>query len=151
MVKKSSTKLKSFKGINIIPNYCIVPRNKNIPETVIKSPEDAVSLLRETSGSDRELLTVMYLDQRNRVLDIATESVGGRSSAMVTPENIFRGALVRNASSIIMSHNHPSGDPSPSEDDKSSCRALKRVGKELGIVVSDCLVIGKDGFTSFND
>jgi DNA repair protein RadC len=113
------------------------------------SPEEAAQLiLYEMSALDQEELWVLLLDTRNHFL--ATDIVyrGSLNSSQVRVGELFKSAVRRNAASIIVAHNHPSGDPTPSPDDVAVTRAIVEAGKLLDIDVLDHLVIGNGKFVS---
>lgn len=99
----------------------------------------------------RETFKILLLKRDNRVLGIFEVSTGGVSSTVVDPKLIFVTALKTNASSIILAHNHPSGNLSPSESDKVLTKKLKEGGKLLDIQVLDHLIISPCSFYSFQD
>ena len=98
---------------------------------------------------DTECATVIMVDSRMRVQGHHMMSVGSINSVLIHPREVFRAAVVMNAAAIIVVHNHPSGDPSPSESDIKATRDLIRAGKMLMIEVLDHLVMGAgDAFAS---
>jgi DNA repair protein RadC len=105
----------------------------------------------EMSALEQEELRVLLLDIRNRVLDTVTVYRGSINSSQVRVGELFRTAIRRNAASIIVIHNHPSGDPTPSPDDVAVTRAMTQAGKLLDIEVLDHLVIGHGRFVSMKD
>jgi DNA repair protein RadC len=118
----------------------------------IHSPADAAALVQyEMSGLEQEELRVMHLDTRNRVLDIIDIYRGSLNSSQVRVGELFKGAVRRNAAAIIVVHNHPSGDPTPSSDDVALTRAVIEAGKLLDIEVLDHLVIGRGRWVSFKE
>ncbi len=119
---------------------------------VINSPEDAANLvMAEMSLLDQEHLRVLVLNTKNEVLGIHEIYVGNVNSSVVRPAEVFRAAMRENAPSIIMVHNHPSGDPTPSDEDVSITGDLVSAGKLLGIELLDHLVIGGGNrFVSLN-
>lgn len=100
---------------------------------------------------DREEFIVIPLDAKNRVLGFHTVSVGSLTASIVHPREVFKVAILANAVAVILVHNHPSGDPTPSEEDRRVTSRLKAAGEELGIPVLDHLVIGDEGYHSFAD
>ena len=109
----------------------------------INSPADAAALVQyEMSLLEQEHLRVILLDRRNRVLDIAEVYQGSVNSAQVRIAEVFKPAIARMASAIIIVHSHPSGDPTPSPDDVAVTRAIVQAGKLLDINTLDHLVIG---------
>ncbi|MBM3151616.1 MAG: JAB domain-containing protein [Chloroflexi bacterium] len=118
---------------------------------VINSPADAAALVTEMSALEQEHLRVFLLDTRNRVLDIVEVYKGSINSSQVHVGELFKTAIRRNASAVIVVHNHPSGDPTPSPDDVAVTRALIQAGKLLGIEVLDHLVIGYNRWVSLKE
>lgn len=99
----------------------------------------------------QEEFKVLLLNRSNQVLGIYHLSKGGTASTVVDAKLVFSVALKCNASSIIIAHNHPSGNLNPSEADKSITEKLKKAGKYLEINLLDHLIVTKDDFFSFND
>jgi DNA repair protein RadC len=94
------------------------------------------------SALEQEQLRVILLDTRNRVLGIETVYQGSLNSSQVRVGELFKAAVRRNAAALIVVHNHPSGDPTPSPDDVAITRAIVQAGKLLDVEVLDHLVIG---------
>ena len=118
----------------------------------INSPADAAALVQyEMSALDQEHLRVMLLDRRNRVLEIVEVYKGSVNSSQVRVGEVFKEAVRKNASAIIVVHNHPSGDPTPSPDDVAVTRAIVQAGKLLDIDVLDHLVVGQGKWTSLKE
>lgn len=118
----------------------------------IHSPADAAALVQyEMSAFEQEHLRVLLLDTRNRVLHIEDLYRGSLNSSQVRVGELFKSAVRRNAAAIIIVHNHPSGDPSPSPDDVALTRAIVQAGKLLDIEVLDHLVIGRGRFVSLKE
>jgi DNA repair protein RadC len=115
----------------------------------IHSPADAAALVQyEMSALDQEHLWVLLLDIRNRVMATIRLYKGALSSSQVRVGEVFRDAVKQNAAGIVVVHNHPSGDSSPSPDDVAVTRALVSAGKLLDIEVVDHLVIGQGSYVS---
>jgi len=118
----------------------------------IHSPADAAALLTyEMSALEQEELRVIILDTRNRVLHIEHVYKGSLNTSQVRVGELFKAAIRRNAATIIIVHNHPSGDPTPSPDDVAVTRAFVQAGKLLDIDVLDHLVIGGGRWVSLKD
>jgi DNA repair protein RadC len=118
---------------------------------VVHSPEDAADLVQyEMSALEQEQLRVILLNTRNHVLGIKTIYQGSLNSSQVRVGELFRPAIRENAAAIIVVHNHPSGDPSPSPDDVAITQAIVNAGKLLDIQVLDHLIIGQGRFISLN-
>lgn len=118
----------------------------------VHSPADAAALVQyEMSALEQEELRVILLDTRNRVLHIETVYRGSVNSSQVRVGELFKAAVRRNAVAIIVCHNHPSGDPTPSPDDVAVTRAIVQAGKLLDINLLDHLVIGQGRYVSMKD
>lgn len=118
----------------------------------INSPADAAAMVMyELSALEQEHLRVMLLDRRNRVLEVTELYRGSTSSAQVRVGEVFREAIRKNASALIVIHNHPSGDPTPSPDDVALTRAIVQAGKMLDVDVLDHLVIGQGRWVSLKE
>jgi DNA repair protein RadC len=128
-------------------------RNENIDERhAIHSPQDAADLvLYEMQALPQEHLWVINLDTRNRVVNIERVYMGSLNSSMVRVGELFRSAIQRNAAGIILVHNHPSGDPTPSPEDIALTRSVLQAGKLLDIELLDHLVIGQGRFVSLKE
>jgi DNA repair protein RadC len=118
----------------------------------ISSPADAAELVRyEMQGLVQEQLWVILLDTRNRKMWIDKVYTGSLNSSMVRIAELFRAAIQRSAASIILVHNHPSGDASPSPEDAALTRSAVQAGKLMDIEVLDHLVIGHGTFVSMKE
>ena len=118
----------------------------------VRTPADAANMLMaEMSLLSQEHLRTVLLDTRNRVLAIPTIYVGSLNSAQVRVGEVFREAIRANCASLIVVHNHPSGDPSPSPEDVQVTRLLVEAGSLLNIDVMDHLIIGRQRFVSLKE
>ncbi len=118
----------------------------------INSPADAANLVQyEMSILEQEELRVILLDSRNHVMDVVKVYKGSLNSSQVRIGELFKEAIRRNAASLIVIHNHPSGDPTPSPDDIALTRAIVEAGKLIDIEVLDHLVIGTGRFVSMKE
>lgn len=121
-----------------------VPSEERRP--VISTPEDVAALCGpRLRGRDREHFWTLALNTKNRLLRVIEVSVGSLNASIVHPRELFKDALRVSAASIIVVHNHPSGDPTPSGADIQLTRRLVRAGEVLGIEVLDHVVIGDAG------
>ncbi len=119
---------------------------------VVHSPTEVAQLLQaEMAHQEQEHLRVLYLDTRNRVIGADTVSIGGLNTSYIRVADVFRRAVRQGCASIIIAHNHPSGDPSPSRDDVELTRRLVAAGRLLDIEVLDHLVIGQGRFVSMRE
>lgn len=117
----------------------------------ILGPEDVVKAWPELRTAEREMFGVLVLNARHVATRRIVVSIGTLSASIVHPREVFRTALLYNAAAIVVSHNHPSGDPEPSEEDLSITRRLVQAGDLIGIGVLDHVIIGKRGIVSFRD
>jgi DNA repair protein RadC len=112
----------------------------------IGGPSDAAILGRRfLEDADREQLIVCCLDTKNQPLSVSVASIGSLNSSIVHPREVFKTAILSNSASIIIIHNHPSGDPDPSNEDVNISKRLKECGKIMGIEVLDHIIIGTSG------
>jgi DNA repair protein RadC len=118
----------------------------------IKSPTDAAQLLMvEMSHLEQEHLRTVLLDTKNRVQAVATVYIGSLNASLIRVGEVFRDALKHNSAALIIAHNHPSGDPTPSPEDVLVTREIVSAGKLLDIEVLDHLVIGQGRFVSMRE
>jgi len=115
----------------------------------IRSSADASALIHAyLEGVDREHFGVLLLSQKNNVIGVNTVSVGSLTASVVHPREVFKPAILSNAAAIILAHNHPSGQPQPSQEDRVLTVRLVAAGKLLGISVLDHVIIG-DGTSAY--
>jgi len=118
----------------------------------ISSPKDVYALLYpKLREQKKEKFITLYLDTKNQIIKEETVSIGSLNASIVHPREVFKVALEMSCASIIVTHNHPSGDPSPSREDISVTEKLVEGGKLLGIDVLDHIIIGDGRYTSLKD
>lgn len=118
----------------------------------IDSPKDGAELgKRFLQDLDREQLIVCCLDTKNQPTAINVVSVGSLNTSIVHPREVFKPAILSNSASIILFHNHPSGDPAPSREDISITERIKESGNILGIKLIDHIIIGNDSYCSLKE
>jgi DNA repair protein RadC len=118
----------------------------------IKNPESVVKAIRSgIKDKAKEHFKLILLNPRNKIIGISTISIGTLNASLVHPREVFKDAIVHSAASVVLAHNHPSGDPEPSDDDTKITNKLVELGKILGIEVIDHIVIGKNNFCSFKE
>ena len=123
--------------------------DSNKPRQMIRTPEDAAKLLEgEMIHLPREELRTILLDIRNRVIRVIRIAEGGLASSVISPRDLFREAIRANAAALILIHNHPSGDASPSREDIETTRRFIEMGDLMGVRVVDHLVIARSGTIS---
>jgi DNA repair protein RadC len=119
---------------------------RSVKVEVVKQPEDAANALRKyLENEDREHFVALMLDIKGRIIGIHTISVGTINETLVHPREVFKAAILANAHAVIIGHNHPSGEATPSVDDIEVTRELIRAGEYLKIPVLDHIIIGHDG------
>ncbi|HLO13914.1 MAG TPA: DNA repair protein RadC [Anaerolineales bacterium] len=120
--------------------------------SAINSPADAAALVQyEMCALEQEHLRVILLDRRNRVMETVEVYKGSVNSSQIRVGEVFKEAIRKNASAVIVVHNHPSGDPTPSPDDVAVTRAIVQAGKLLDVEVLDHLVIGQGKWVSLKE
>ncbi|MFN3476453.1 MAG: RadC family protein [Candidatus Methylomirabilales bacterium] len=124
---------------------------KREEDEVIKGPEEVYELTKEIRTAKKEHVVALYLDARNRVLRKETISIGSLTANLVHPREVFQPAVGLSAASVILVHNHPSGDPTPSQDDLALTRRLMEAGRIMGIEVLDHVIVGAKRFLSLKE
>jgi len=118
----------------------------------LTSSRDVFQAMRSTlAGQMREQFLLLALNTKNEILRVLTVSIGSLTQSLVHPREVFREAIREAAASVMLIHNHPSGDPAPSRDDEVITQRLCRAGDLLGIRVLDHIIIGRDRYFSFAD
>lgn len=117
--------------------------------SILLSPKDVWERMEDIRGSKREHFVVFYLDSRNQEIKRDIISVGTLNESLVHPREVFENAIKHNAASIILAHNHPSGDVEPSQDDIEITKKLVHAGKILDIKVVDHVIVTDKKFKSF--
>lgn len=153
-------KFKSFKGINNVKALqllAVAELSKRIStlkleKIKISSPNDAaVVLMEEMRYYKKEYFKIILLDTKNNVLKVAEISIGSLNSSIVHPREVFFEAIINSSSSIILVHNHPSGEAEPSHEDIVLTNRLVECGKIMGIRIIDHIIIGDGVFYSFKE
>jgi len=147
------------------PNYCLpcppggdfcLVRTSLIRETPVKdwpstaSSRDTYELAKRLipEDADKEYCYALYLDGKHHVMAATCVSVGTMTASLVHPREVFRPAIALGAVAVILVHNHPSGDQTPSPEDVEITQRMAQVGHFVGIRLLDHVVIGEDGFAS---
>ncbi|MBT4497458.1 MAG: DNA repair protein RadC [Gemmatimonadetes bacterium] len=118
---------------------------------VISTPGDTVPLLADIRDQRREFFLCMYLNARNQLIHKEVISIGSLSASIVHPREVFQVGVANSAASIILAHNHPSGDVSPSKDDVELTRRLVKAGEIMGIEILDHIIISTLDFLSLKE
>ena len=118
----------------------------------IRSPEDIFAIMAQGyENAVVETAQMLALDTKNKIIGVFTISTGSLNSSIIHPRDVFQRAILSNAASVILVHNHPSGDPTPSPEDMELTRRLVEAGKMLDIEVLDHVVIGEGRFASLKE
>lgn len=119
---------------------------------VIRSPEDGANyVMEEMMTLKQEHFVALFLNTKNQVIHRQTIFIGSLNASIVHPREVFREAIRRSSAAVIVIHNHPSGDPSPSQEDIHVTRRLYEAGKMIGIELLDHLIIGDRRFVSLKE
>jgi DNA repair protein RadC len=136
-------KERKLENIDIVRVLLIKDSGSHYRKQPIRRPESAVSVAKNfLAGQDREVFITLNLDQSSKINSIHVVSIGSTGATIVQPREVFKTAILSNASSVILAHNHPSGNPAPSDDDNQITCKLFQCGDELGIEVLDHIIIG---------
>ncbi len=123
--------------------------DNNLP--IITSAKDVMAQLQELRTAKREHFVVLYLNARNQLVHKELISIGTLNASLVHPREVFKPAIDCLTTAVIAAHNHPSGDPEPSEDDLEITKRLREAGKILGIELLDHVIVTKNGFVSLKE
>ena len=118
------------------------------PFTRYTAPEQVFNSFQFLRRETKEYFYAMHLDGKNRICCVDEVSIGSLNQSIVHPRELFKTALLSSASAIILLHNHPTGDPSPSREDIEITKRLKDAGEMIGVRILDHIIIG-DSFVSF--
>jgi len=153
LTKISGDKVKSFqlKAVAEICKRYTKLQNKGFKRT-IDSAKDVYNFFKvDLKNKQKEHLYALLLDAKNKIIKEDLVSVGTLTQSFAHPREVFKEAIKKSANSIILVHNHPSGDHNPSKEDLSLTKKMQLAGKTLGILVTDHIIIGKDNYWSFQE
>lgn len=122
-----------------------------VSKIIIHTAQDVLSQVRDISDKKQEYLIVLYLNARHELITKEIVGVGSLNSLRVTPKEIFSHALQTPCASVIVVHNHPSGDPEPSDDDIHFTRRIHEAGEVMSIPLIDHVIVCKSGYYSFRE
>jgi len=143
----TSAKRVSVVSIKMVKEASMIYQNRQI-----RSPEDSYLLLKDYFAElDREYFVVLCLDTKNQPTNISTAHIGSLNASIVHPREVFKTAILSNAASIIVAHNHPSGVCDPSQEDIAITKRLVEAGEWLGIPLLDHLIIGDCNYLSLKE
>lgn len=123
----------------------------SLTKVVIQSTKDVVSQAREFIEKKQEYLVILYLNARYELIQKEIVGQGGLNKLLITPKEIFGHAVTSPCSSIIVLHNHPSGDSTPSEDDVTFTKRIHEAGEVMGITMLDHVIVSTNGYFSFQE
>ncbi|MHB1127535.1 MAG: JAB domain-containing protein [Bacillota bacterium] len=134
------------KSVQVVRVEMVKERAITFATNRVRNPRDAAVILAEfLVGADREHLVVICLDNKNQINAINVVSVGTLNAALVHPREVFKPAILANAAAVILGHNHPSGDPEPSHEDREIAKRLDEAGRILGVDLLDSIIVGDNG------
>lgn len=147
VTKQKASQILALK--ELLRRYKNLKRRKNVK---ITSPKDAAELLySDMSQMKQEILRVILLNTKNIVIEVRDVFKGSLNNSIVHPREIFEIAIAKSSASIIICHNHPSGDPSPSREDINITSRIKECGTILGIPLIDHIIIGNNKYISLKE
>lgn len=137
-------------GVKIFQNILEIYAKEKIREKKnLDNPKMLFEFLKEKIGKEeKEHFAILFFDTRNNLSD-SIISIGSLNASIVHPREVFNDAVLKKASHVIVAHNHPSGDPTPSAEDINTTERLVEAGKILGISVSDHMIVTKNNYYSF--
>ena len=120
--------------------------------TSVRAPQDIARMfMDEMKHYDREHFKAAFLNTKNQIIKVVTVSIGSLNASIVHPREILKPAIAASAASIVLVHNHPTGDPTPSREDVEFTRRFAKCGELMGIELLDHIVIGADRFLSLKE
>ena len=125
--------------------------NKGFDRTITKAEDVYHYFVDRLVSEKKELFFALCLDTKNRVIEESLVSVGILDASLIHPREIFNSAIRAHAKSIILVHNHPSGEPTPSKQDEEVTLQMQKAGDLLGIEVLDHVIVGSNGFSSMKE
>ncbi|MFZ2632715.1 MAG: DNA repair protein RadC [Desulfosalsimonadaceae bacterium] len=117
----------------------------------LSNPKDVFEYIKPLQEKDREYFVAIFLNTKNVPLGVNLVSIGDLTRSIVSPRESFKAAILASASSLVFAHNHPSGNPTPSDCDIQITKRLKDAGELLGIPVHDHIIVGNDCYYSFKE
>lgn len=159
MLEVTEEELLSIKGIGkvkakqIISSLMLARMNLSVVQErfTIRSPNDAYEYLRDMEHLTQEHFVVLGLNTKNQILFRQTVFIGSLNACIVHPSPIFQLLIKRNCASAIVAHNHPSGNPAPSQEDIQVTKRLMEAGEVMGVEILDHLIVGTDTYISLKE
>lgn len=144
--KKNAAEQAAGTEYTLVPCYKVRlarERSLKVPEVNVRGPDSVAGLLQQyLKNADREHFVVLMLNAQHEVVGIHTATIGTIDSSLIHPREVFKPAILANAAAIIVAHNHPSGNPTPSMEDRHVTRQLCDAGDLLGIPIIDHVIVG---------
>lgn len=116
--------------------------------STITGDKDAYEAVKHIEDAKQEKVITVLLDTKNHILGTITVHIGTLDASLIGPREVFRDAVRENAAALVVAHNHPSGDPTPSQEDIAVTKRLNEVGEILGIRLLDHIIVGKGKYVS---
>ena len=149
---KNTFGLGSAKACEIVACYELGRRHlQNKQSVLLLSPKDVWDELKDIRDHKKEHFVIFFLDSRNQEIKREIVSVGSLNTSLVHPREVFEPAVRYLAAQVIIAHNHPAGDPKPSEDDLELTKRLVEAGKMMGIEIMDHVIVSKNSHFSFKE
>ena len=146
-MKENHAKRVNLVSLKVIKESSVLYSNRRI-----STPIEAVNLLRNLlEDCDREKMLVCCLNTKNEPTNISVVSIGSLNSSIVHPREVFKTAIISNSASILIAHNHPSGNSTPSKEDINITERIKKSGEIIGIKMIDHIIIGENSYTSLKE
>jgi DNA repair protein RadC len=148
LAETSSLKKERSRDVDIVKVMLVKDGNSPYRIKNVKKPRDIAAVARDfLIGEDREVFIAINLDGSNKINSVHVVAIGSANATLVHPREIFKAAILSNAVAIVLAHNHPSGNPNPSDDDQTFTCKLFECGDILGIKVLDHVVIGENQYS----
>lgn len=151
-MKENQSKAVPAKRVDIVQVKLVREKSMLYKGRRVRSPRDAYELIRDFLGNvDREHFIVLCMDTKNQPTCIQTVHIGSLNASIVHPREVLKPAILSNAASILVAHNHPSNDTTPSKEDIEVTKRLMEAGGIVGIDVLDHLILCEDSFRSLKE
>lgn len=141
--------VKENKALTIAASIELGRRLSRTPQVVLTEPKDIIPFIQNYAMQSQEHFLCVNLNGAREIISIRVVCVGSGNMAILRPSEIFKSAIKENASAIVISHNHPSGNPTPSKDDVATTNSLIEAAKILGIALLDHIIIAQSSYFSF--
>lgn len=115
---------------------------------LVTSPQEAVDILGKWAHEDKEHTVALFLNTKHRLIKSEVIAIGTVANTFMVPREVFRAALLAGAASLVIGHNHPSGDPEPSDDDLAVTQRISEAARIIGVNLLDHIVVGSNGWVS---